>query len=155
MLPPFNQVDHVPCLAGGCSTYVEGLVGGCTPNVGARLDEATSEAASSATRAASTGWLESGWLEPCFDQEVPKVLWSSLSSALTPTCSHSLSLLFHLFDYFSVTPNACLVFLFTSLYCCMHDDVVISVESTSQISHDNTYLTKPHLNQMNPWNQRS
>ena len=24
-LPAFNQVDHVPCLAGGCSTYVEGL----------------------------------------------------------------------------------------------------------------------------------
>ena len=37
-LPAFDQVDHIPCLAGGCSTYVEGLVGGCAPNVGVHLD---------------------------------------------------------------------------------------------------------------------
>ena len=26
-LPTFNQVGHVPYLAGGCSTYAEGLFG--------------------------------------------------------------------------------------------------------------------------------
>ena len=76
--PAFDQVDHVFCLAGSCSTYVEGLVGGCDPKGGACLDVAAGEAASGATRTASTGWLESSWLELCFDQEVPKVLWSSV-----------------------------------------------------------------------------
>ena len=59
-LPTFNQIDHVPtvaCLAGGCSTYVEGLFCGRTSEVGAHLDIAAGEAVSSATRAASNGWL--------------------------------------------------------------------------------------------------
>ena len=58
-LPAFDQVDHVPCLAGGCSTYmyVEGLFPGRTSEVGARLDMAAGEAASGTTRVASTGWL--------------------------------------------------------------------------------------------------
>ena len=51
----FNQVDHVPCFASGCSTYVEGLFRGRTSEVGARLDMAAGEAASGAT--ASTGCL--------------------------------------------------------------------------------------------------
>ena len=29
-LPAIDQVDHVPCLAGGHSSYVECLVSGCT-----------------------------------------------------------------------------------------------------------------------------
>ena len=29
-LPAFDQVGHVPCLAGGCSTYVDGLFRGRT-----------------------------------------------------------------------------------------------------------------------------
>ena len=37
-LPAFDQVDHIPCLAGSCSTYVEGLVDGCAPKVGTRLE---------------------------------------------------------------------------------------------------------------------
>ena len=77
-LPAFNQADHVPCLAGSCSTYIEGLVGGCAPKVGSRLDVAEGEAASGATGTASTCWLESGWLEHCLGQEIPKVLWSSV-----------------------------------------------------------------------------
>ena len=56
-LPAFDQVDHVPCLTGGCSTYVEGLFRGRTLEVGARLDMAAGEAVSGATRVASTGWL--------------------------------------------------------------------------------------------------
>ena len=78
VLPAFDQVDHVPCLAGGCSTYVEGLFRGRTSKSGARLDMAADEAASGATGATSTGWLESGWLKLCLDQQVPKVLWSSV-----------------------------------------------------------------------------
>ena len=53
-LPAFDQVDHVPCLASGCSTYLEGLFRGRTSEVGARLDMASGEAASGATR---VGWL--------------------------------------------------------------------------------------------------
>ena len=34
-LPAFDQVDYVPCLAGGCSRYVEGLFRGHTSEVGA------------------------------------------------------------------------------------------------------------------------
>ena len=71
-LPAF---DDVPCLAGSCSTYVEGLVGGCALNIGACLDVAAGEAASGATRTASTDWLDSGCLELCFDQTV---LWSAV-----------------------------------------------------------------------------
>ena len=56
-LPAFDQVNHVPCLAGGCSMYIEGLFRGRTSEVGARLDMAAGEAASGATRVASTGWL--------------------------------------------------------------------------------------------------
>ena len=56
-LPAFDQVDHIPCLAGGCSTYVEVLFRGRTSEVSARLDMAAGEAASGATRVASTGWL--------------------------------------------------------------------------------------------------
>ena len=41
-------------------------------------DMAAGEAASGTTGATSTGWLESGWLKLCLDQEVPKVLWSSV-----------------------------------------------------------------------------
>ena len=77
-LPAIDQVDHVPCLVGGCSSYVEGLVRGCTLKSDARLDMAAGEAVSGATGATSTGWLESGWLKLCLDQEVPKVLWSSV-----------------------------------------------------------------------------
>ena len=76
VLPAFDQVDRISCLAGGCSTYVEGLVVSCAPKVSTRLDVAAGEAVSGATRAASNGWLESGWLEFCFGQEVPNVLWS-------------------------------------------------------------------------------
>ena len=56
-LPAFDQVDHIRCLAGGCSTYIEGLFRGRTSKVGARLYMAAGEAASGATRVASTGWL--------------------------------------------------------------------------------------------------
>ena len=77
-LPAIDQVDHVPCLAGGRSSYIECLVRGCTWKSDARLDMAAGEAASGATGATSTGWLESGWLKLCLDQEVPKVLWSSV-----------------------------------------------------------------------------
>ena len=77
-LPAIDQVDHVPYLAGGRSSYVECLVSGCTSKSGARLDMAAGEAASVATGATSTGWLESGYLKLCLDQEVPKVLWSSV-----------------------------------------------------------------------------
>ena len=73
-LPAIDQVDDVPCLAGGRSSYVECLVSGCTSKSGSRLDMATDEAASGATGATSTGWLESSWLKLCLDQEVPKVL---------------------------------------------------------------------------------
>ena len=59
-LPAINQVDHVPCLADGCSSYIECLVSGCTLKTGARLDMAAGEAASGATGVTSTGWLESG-----------------------------------------------------------------------------------------------
>ena len=45
-LPAFDQVDHVPCLAGGYSTYIEGLFRDRTSEVGARLDMAAGEAAS-------------------------------------------------------------------------------------------------------------
>ena len=60
-LPAFDQVDHVPSLqvytgSCSCSMYVEGLVGGCAPNIGARLDVAADEAVYGTTR---TGWLES------------------------------------------------------------------------------------------------
>ena len=48
-LPAFDQVDHVPRLAGGCSTYVEGLFRGRTSEVGARLDMAAGEEASDTT----------------------------------------------------------------------------------------------------------
>ena len=58
--------------------YVECLVSGCTSKSGARLDMAAGEAASGATGATSTGWLESDRLKLCLDQEVPKVLWSSV-----------------------------------------------------------------------------
>ena len=34
VLPAFDQVDHVPCLAGGCSMYVEGLSRGRTSDPG-------------------------------------------------------------------------------------------------------------------------
>ena len=34
-LPEIDQVDHVPCLAGGRSSYVECLVSGCTSKSGA------------------------------------------------------------------------------------------------------------------------
>ena len=37
-LPAFDQVDHVPYLAGCCITYVEGLFGGSNSEVGANLD---------------------------------------------------------------------------------------------------------------------
>ena len=74
----FSQVDHVPCLAGSCSTYVEDLVVSCAPKVGTRLDVVAGEAVSGATWTASTGWLESGWLELCLNHEIPKVLWSSV-----------------------------------------------------------------------------
>ena len=56
-LPALNQVDKVPCLAGGCTMYVEGLFHGRTSEVGDHLDMAASEAASSTTRVASTGCL--------------------------------------------------------------------------------------------------
>ena len=36
-LPEIDQVDHVPCLAGGRSSYVECLVSGCTSKSGAHL----------------------------------------------------------------------------------------------------------------------
>ena len=75
-LPAIDQVDYVPCLAGGRSSYVECLVSGCTSKSGARLDMAAGEAESGTTGATSTDWLESGWLKLCLDQEVPKVLWS-------------------------------------------------------------------------------
>ena len=45
-LPAVIQVDHVPCLAGGRSSYVECLVSGCTSKNGAGLDMAAGEAAS-------------------------------------------------------------------------------------------------------------
>ena len=77
-LSAIDQVDHVPCLAGGHSSYVEGLVRVCTSKSDARLDVAAGEAVSGATGATSPGWLESGWLKLCLDQEVPKVLWSSV-----------------------------------------------------------------------------
>ena len=56
-LPAFDQVDHVPCLSGGCSMYVEGLFRGRTSEVGACLDKVAGEAASGTTRVVSTGWL--------------------------------------------------------------------------------------------------
>ena len=56
-LPAFDQVDHVPCLTGGCTTYVESLFRSRTSEVGAHLDMAASEVASGTTRVASTGWL--------------------------------------------------------------------------------------------------
>ena len=56
-LPAFDQVGHVPCLADGCSTYVEGLFRGRILECGAHLDMAAGEAASGATRVASTGSL--------------------------------------------------------------------------------------------------
>ena len=37
-LPAIDQVDHVPCLAGGRSSYIEGLVHGCTMKSDARLN---------------------------------------------------------------------------------------------------------------------
>ena len=54
-LPAIDQVDHVPCLAGGHNSYVECLVSGCTLKSGARLYMAASEAASGATGITSTG----------------------------------------------------------------------------------------------------
>ena len=55
--PALDQVDHVPCLAGGRSSYVECLVSGCTSKSGAYLDMAAGEAASGATGATYFHWL--------------------------------------------------------------------------------------------------
>ena len=73
-----DQIDQVLGLASRCGSYMEGLSSGCALDGGTCLDVVAGKAASTATRAASTGWLEEGWLELGADQKVPKVLRSAI-----------------------------------------------------------------------------
>ena len=47
----------------GCSSYMEDLSSGCTPDGGICMNVVAGEAALATTRAASTGWFEEVWLE--------------------------------------------------------------------------------------------
>ena len=63
VLLALDQVDQILGLASGCSSYMEDLSSGCTPDGGTSMDAVAGEAALTSKQAASPCWLKEGWLE--------------------------------------------------------------------------------------------